>query len=36
MGNFVPEEIVEEVKKRLIPREKMSEIKKIYPEKETK
>lgn len=35
-GNFVPEKIIEEVKKRLIPREKMPEIKRIYPEKETK
>ena len=31
-GDFEPEKIVEEVKKRLIPREKMAEIKRIYPE----
>ena len=31
-GNFEPEKIVEEVKKRLLPREKMEEIKRIYPE----
>ena len=33
-GDFEPEKIVEEVKKRLLPREKMSEIKRIYPEEE--
>ena len=33
-GNFKPEIIVEEVKKRLKPREKMAEIKRIYPEYE--
>ncbi len=33
-GNFEPEKIVEEVKKRLLPKEKMGEIKRIYPEKE--
>ena len=31
-GNFEPEKIVEEVNKRLLPREKMEEIKRIYPE----
>ena len=31
-GDFEPEKIIEEVKKRLIPREKMEEIKRIYPE----
>ena len=30
-GNFKPEEIIEEVKKRLLPHEKISEIKRIYP-----
>ncbi len=30
-GDFEPEEIIEEVKKRLLPREKMGEIKRIYP-----
>ena len=33
-GDFEPEKIVEEVKKRLLPKEKMPEIKRIYPEKE--
>ena len=33
-GDFEPEKIVEEVKKRLLPKEKMGEIKRIYPEKE--
>ena len=32
VGDFKPEEIIEEVKKRLIPREKIEEIKRIYPE----
>ena len=32
VGDFKPEEIIEEVKKRLIPREKIDEIKRIYPE----
>lgn len=31
-GDFEPEKIIEEVKKRLLPREKMEEIKRIYPE----
>ena len=32
VGDFKPEDIIEEVKKRLIPREKLEEIKRIYPE----
>ena len=35
-GDFEPEKILEEVKKRLIPKEHISEIKRIYPEKEDK
>jgi len=35
-GNFVPEEILEEVKKRLQPYQAQGEIKRIYPEKEYK
>ena len=35
-GDFEPEKILEEIKKRLIPREHISEIKRIYPEKEDK
>ncbi len=31
-GDFEPEKIIEEIKKRLLPREKMEEIKRIYPE----
>lgn len=31
-GNFEPEKIIEEVKKRLLPKNKMGEIKRIYPE----
>jgi predicted Zn-dependent peptidase len=31
-GDFEPEKIIDEVKKRLLPREPMSEIKRIYPE----
>ena len=31
-GDFKPEEILEEIKKRLIPRENSGEIKRIYPE----
>lgn len=31
-GNFEPEKIIDEVKKRLLPKEKMGEIKRIYPE----
>ncbi len=31
-GDFEPEKIIQEVKNRLIPREKMKEIKRIYPE----
>ena len=30
-GDFEPEKVIEEVKKRLLPREKMEEIKRIYP-----
>ena len=33
-GDFEPEEIVQEVKKRLLPKEKMEKIKRIYPESE--
>ena len=35
-GNFKPEQILEEVKKRLLPREKIGEIKRIYPPYENK
>ena len=35
-GNFEPEKIVQEVKKRLLPKEKMDKIKRIYPEYENK
>ncbi len=35
-GDFEPEEILEEVKKRLIPKESQGEIKRIYPAKEEK
>ena len=31
-GDFIPEQIIEEVKKRLLPKEKQGEIKRIYPE----
>lgn len=31
-GDFVPEELIEEVKKRIIKKESISEIKRIYPE----
>ena len=31
-GDFVPEELIKEVKKRLIKKENISEIKRIYPE----
>ena len=31
-GDFVPEELLEEIKKRLIKKEDISEIKRIYPE----
>lgn len=31
-GDFEPEKIIEEVKKRLLPKEKIGEIKRIYPE----
>ena len=33
-GDFEPEEIAKELKKRLIPKENQGEIKRIYPEKE--
>ena len=33
-GNFEPEKLLEEVKKRLLPKENQSEIKRIYPPKE--
>ena len=33
-GNFVPEEILEEIKKRLVEKEEQGEIKRIYPAKE--
>lgn len=33
-GEFNPEEIVEEVKKRLIPKEQQGEIKRIYPKEQ--
>lgn len=35
-GDFEPEKILEEIKKRLLPKEKMSEIKRIYPPNESK
>ena len=33
-GNFVPEELLKEIKKRLLPKEAQGEIKRIYPPKE--
>ena len=33
-GNFNPDNILEEIKKRLLPQEKQGEIKRIYPSKE--
>ena len=33
-GNFVPEEILEEIKKRLVEKEEQGEIKRIYPPEE--
>lgn len=33
-GNFEPEKLLEEVKKRLLPKENQSEIKRIYPPRE--
>ena len=33
-GDFNPEELLEEIKKRLIPKEEQGEIKRIYPAKE--
>ena len=35
-GDFEPEELLKEIKKRLLQKEKIGEIKRIYPEKETK
>ena len=35
-GDFEPERILEEIKKRLIPKENQGEIKRIYPPKEEK
>ena len=35
-GDFEPEKLLEEIKKRLLPREKIGEIKRIYPNPETK
>ena len=35
-GDFKPDEILEEIKKRLIPKEDQGEIKRIYPPKENK
>lgn len=32
VGNFEPEKLIGEVKKRLLPKEKIGEIKRIYPE----
>lgn len=34
-GDFVPEELIEEIKKRIVKKESQGEIKRIYPEKET-
>ena len=34
-GDFNPEKLLEEIKKRLVPKEEQGEIKRIYPEKET-
>jgi len=33
-GDFVPEQILEEIKKRIVPKENQGEIKRIYPQKE--
>ncbi len=33
-GNFEPEQILQEIKKRIVPKELQGEIKRIYPEKE--
>ncbi len=35
-GDFVPENLIEEIKKRLLPKENQGEIKRIYPPKEEK
>ena len=32
VGDFEPDKVLEEVKKRLLPREPMADIKRIYPE----
>ncbi len=34
-GDFVPEKLIEEIKKRIVKKESQGEIKRIYPEKET-
>lgn len=34
-GDFEPNELLQEIKKRMLPREKQSEIKRIYPEYES-
>ncbi len=34
-GDFVPEDLLEEIKKRIVPKESQGEIKRIYPERET-
>ncbi len=33
-GDFIPEELLEEIKKRIVPKEKQGDIKRIYPAKE--
>ena len=35
-GDFEPEKLLQEIKKRLLPKENQGEIKRIYPEKEAK
>ena len=35
-GNFVPEDILEEIRKRLLPKEDQGKIKRIYPPKENR
>ena len=34
-GDFVPEDLLEEIKKRIVPKESQGEIKRIYPERES-
>lgn len=34
-GDFVPEELIEEIKKRIVKKESQGEIKRIYPKQET-